>query len=168
MLGPEAAGLFYFRREHLDRLRVCSMAHGSMKNAADYMRIEIRLKDTAERFEGGAKNMVGFLGMAASVELLLQIGAEPIGRRILALTDLICRRLGEIGAVVESHRDQPEHNSGIVRVGLPGRDLSQVARQLLKRGVVVSVRGGGLHISPHAYNDEADIERLIEELKASG
>ena len=136
-----------------------------MTNASDYTRIEIRLKDTAARFEGAATNMVGFLGLAASVELLSEFGAAAIGERILAVTDLACRRLGEIGAVVTSHREQAEHKSGIVRFDLPGQDLQQVQRQLLKRGVVLSVRGAGLRISPHAYTNEADIERLAEELR---
>lgn len=165
LLGPEAAGIFFIRREHLDRIRVCCIGHGSMTNASDYSRIEIRLKDTAARFEGAATNMVGFLGLAASVELLLNLGAEAIGERILAATNLACRRLTEFGATVLSHREQPRHNSGIVRFDLPGKDLQQVARQLLKRGVVLSVRGGGLRISPHAYCNGADIERLIEGLQ---
>lgn len=164
MLGPEAAGLFYIAREHLDCLRVCCIGHGSMVHASDYTRIEIDLKKTAARFEGAAANMVGFLGLAASVELLLELGAEAISERILALTDLACRRLSEIGAVIASHRDRPEHKSGIVRFDLPGRDLQQVRRQLLERGVVLSVRGGGLRISPHAYCNEADIECLVAEI----
>jgi selenocysteine lyase/cysteine desulfurase len=165
MLGPEAAGLFYIAREHLDRLRICCLGNGSMAHASDYMRIEIRLKDTAARFEGAAANMVGFLGLAASLELLMELGADAIKDRILSVTDLACRRLADTGAVIASHRDKPEHNSGIVRFNLPGRDLQQVRRQLLERGVVLSVRGGGLRISPHAYCNEADVERLIEELR---
>jgi len=27
---------------------------------------------------------------------------------------------------------------------------------------VVSVRGGGVRVSPHFYNDEEDIERLVD------
>lgn len=164
MLGPEATGLFYIAREHLDRLRVSAIGHNSMVHASDYTKIEIDLKETAARFEPSAANMVGFIGLAASLELLLELGADAIGERILAVTDLACQRLAEIGAVVTSHRDEPQHKSGIVRFDLPGRDLQQVWRQLSKRGVVLSVRGGGLRISPHAYCNDADIERLVEEL----
>ena len=48
---------------------------------------------TAERYEGGSMNMAGFIGLNASLELLLRYGQEAIGRRVLEITDLACRRL---------------------------------------------------------------------------
>ena len=35
-------------------------------------------------------------------------------------------------------------------------------KKLLAAGVVVSCRGGGVRISAHGYNDEADVGRLLE------
>jgi selenocysteine lyase/cysteine desulfurase len=34
-------------------------------------------------------------------------------------------------------------------------------------GVHVSVRGDAVRVSPHVYNDEADIDRLVEVLRAT-
>ncbi len=166
LLAPEAVGLFYIRRELIDRLHPVGVGASSVVHAGDYTRIELDLKTTAARFEGGASNMLGDAAFAATLELLLGLGAEAIGQRILALTDLACRRLSEIGATVVSSRESPAHSSGIVLFDLPGRDLKEFRRRLLDRKIVTSHRSERLRISPHAYANEADVERFIEALRA--
>jgi selenocysteine lyase/cysteine desulfurase len=91
--------------------------------------------------------------------LLTRIGAEAIAERIFAVTDLACQRLEAAGAVIHSDRSA-QHKSGIVAFDLPGRDLAEVRRRCLAAGVVLSLRAGRLRISPHAYNNASDIERL--------
>jgi len=164
LLGPEGAGVFYLRRGHLDLLRPLGMGWNSVAHDRDFSRIELNCKDTAERYEGGTMNMAGFIGLNASLELLLRHGQEAIGSRVLEITDSACQRLTRAGAIVESCREHP-HGSGIVSFRLPGRDPDALRKQLLERRVVVSCREGRLRISPHAYIDESDIDRLIEGLK---
>jgi selenocysteine lyase/cysteine desulfurase len=161
LLGPEGAGLFYVRREHLDRIRPTGVGWHSVPH--DFSHIELVWRDTAARFEGGSQNMVGMIGLLESLKLLSGYGPEAISRRIFEITDLACRRLAGCGAVVASDRS-PEHKSGIVSFELPGRDSAALRRRCLERGVVLSFRGGRLRISPHAYNDEEDVERLIAAL----
>lgn len=160
MLGPEGAGLFYLRREHLELLRPIGVGWHSVAHASDYSRIELNYKPTAARYEGGTQNMVGFLGLAASLELLLQYGQEAIGERILHLTDRLCESLASAGATLYTQREG-DHRSGIVSCEFPGRDSLQLKQKLLQAGVVCSARAGKLRFATHAYNDESDIERLI-------
>ncbi|HEV3341536.1 MAG TPA: aminotransferase class V-fold PLP-dependent enzyme [Pirellulales bacterium] len=166
LLGPEGAGLFYVRAEHLDRLRPVGLGWNSVVQAHDFSRIELRLKPSAGRYEGGTYNMPGLLALGASLEMLADHPPEQISRRVVDLTDIICRRLAEVGAVVKSCR-RPEHASGIVSFDLPGRNLLEVRRHCRERQVVLSYRGGRLRVSPHAYNNTADIDRLIDSLRAS-
>jgi selenocysteine lyase/cysteine desulfurase len=165
LLGPEGAGLFYLKREHLDLLRPLGVGWHSVVHAADYGRIELDLKPSAARYEGGSQNMAGFLGLAESLELLLEFGPQEIGQRILEVTDLACERLLEAGASLYSLREG-DHRSGIVSFELPGQDALEVKRRLLSAGVVASARGGKLRIAAHAYNDSSDVERLIAALDA--
>lgn len=165
LLGPEGAGLFFIRREHLDRLRPLGLGWNSVVHAHDFGKLELLLKPTAGRYEGGTYNMPGLLALGASLEMLADYPAEQICQRLLDLTDAICDRLPEVGAVSSTCRER-EHASGIVSFDLPGRNLSDVRRTCRERQVVLSCRGNRLRVSPHAYNNAEDIDRLFEALKA--
>lgn len=163
LLGPEGAGVCFIRREHLETLRPFGVGWNSVVNELDFSTIDLRLKPSAARYEGGSVNSLGLLALGASMRLLAQYGQEALSRRILDLTDLACRRLEEIGAVLFSDRTG-DRRSGIVIFEMPGRDHEELRRGCFRRDVVISCRGGRLRISPHAYNNAEDIERLIDAL----
>lgn len=163
LLGPEGAGIFYIRREHLDLLRPIGLGWNSVAHAHDFARIELTLKDTAARYEGGSQNMAGMIGLASSVELLLELGQASIAQRILETTDMACERLQSIGAQIVSDR-RPDRKSGIVVFEIPGQDPVKLREKCLRQDVVLSCRSGRLRISVHAYNNPDDLDRLVEAL----
>ncbi len=163
MLGPEGAGLFYIRREHLQRLRPLGVGWNSVRHASDFSNITLDLRATARRYEGGSQNMVGVLALGASLQLLADSGLSAersaIADRVLAVTDYACRELEQAGARILSQRTGPRR-SGIVAFDVPGQDPDAFRQACLDAGVVLSCRGGKLRISPHAYTNAEDIERL--------
>jgi selenocysteine lyase/cysteine desulfurase len=170
LLGPEGAGIAYIRKEHLDRLRPSGVGWHSVPPGQDYTHIELNLRPTAARFEGGSQNSGGLIALGASLKLLLDLGIPALATAILDITELACERLREIGAKVVSDR-RPEHRggeqrSGIVSFELPGHDPLAVKRHAMRQNVVFGCRAGRLRISPHAYNNEQDLDRLIEALKS--
>jgi selenocysteine lyase/cysteine desulfurase len=168
LLGPEGAGLFYLRREHLERLHPVGVGWNSVKNEHDFHKIVYDLKDTAERYEGGSQNVAGLLALKASLDVLSRFPAEQIAWRVLEITDYACRRLTEAGAIVLSDRSAEANKSGIVSFEVPGRDPVAIRRHSFENNVILSCRAGRLRISPHAFNDETDIERLIGSMKQEG
>ena len=170
MLGPEGAGVLYVRAEQLDRLRPTGVGWNSMRQAYDFARIAWDLRPTARRFEGGSQNMVGVLALGASLQLLSDMGlsttASAVADQVLHVTDYACARLQEVGVSVQSHRDGARR-SGIVTFDVPGLDLEQLRRACLAAGVVLSCRGGGLRISPHAYTNSDDVQRLLDVICAA-
>ena len=163
LLGPEGAGIFYLRREHLDRLRPLGLGWNSVRSS-DFSHIELALKDSAARYEGGTNNMAGFVALGASLELLASRPRGAIADRVLAVTDLAVERLQQIGAKIASCREDARR-SGIVSFDLPGSDPPTVRKKCLAAGIVLSCRAGRLRISPHAYNNAADVEKLVEVLQ---
>ena len=168
LLGPEGAGIAYIRREHLDRLRPLGVGWHSVPTGQDYTHIELNLRPTAARYEGGSQNNAGMLALGASIKMLMDLGIDSLAAAILDVTERAGERLTEIGAKIVSDR-RPDHRggeqrSGIVAFELPGRDPLAVKRHALRQNVVFGCRAGRLRISPHAYNNEGDVDRLIEAL----
>ncbi len=165
LLGPEGAGLFYLRREHLDLLRAVGVGWNSVVQTLDFSNINLAIKPAAGRYEGGTYNMAGFAALGASLELFARYPSAEVAARVLHVTDEVCRRLNDLGADVASCRDEGRA-SGIVAFDLLGRNPAEVRKRCRERHVLLSCRGGRLRVSPHAYNDEDDIDRLVEALRA--
>lgn len=167
LLGPEGAGLLYIRRDRLDELRPIGVGWHSVVHATDFANIDLRLKPAAQRYEGGSQNMPGVMALGASLDLLAsledQYGRGAIARRVVAVAEAACERLRAIGATIHSDR-AAEHASGIVSFTLPKGDADAARKQALAAHVALSCRAGRLRISPHAYNNDQDIDRLISAL----
>jgi len=97
--------------------------------------------------------------MGASVGLMLEIGIAEIERRVLDLADQTRAVLSRLGGEIVAGDSQ------IVAARFPSSDVSRLARELKERRVLVSARHGNLRVSPHFYNDEADLERFEAELQ---
>lgn len=170
LLGPEGAGVFYCKRELLELLRPMNVGWNSVKQGNDFSRIEFDVRNAAKRYEGGTQNMVGFIGLNASLQLLVDFGLSSthslIGERVLAYSDEICVALESAGATVLSDRGD-NARSGIISFDIPGKSSDRVKRDLLSNGVVVSQRAGRLRVSAHCYNDQNDIDRLVAGIRSS-
>ncbi len=165
LLGPEGAGIFYCRREHLQTLRAINVGWNSVAQGNDYNRIELNLKTNAGRYESGSQNLVGFIGLLGSLETLFEYGlsheSNALGQRVIDITDHLVQRLHQLGGKVFSDRSTDAIKSGIVSFELPGCDSLKAKTALFEQGIIVSFRGGRLRAAAHAYNDESDVERLI-------
>lgn len=170
MLGPEGAGIFYTRTEHLPLLRSFYAGWNSVAGRHDFSRIVWQPREEAARFEGGSQNMAGFIGLAASLKLLQSLGvspqASPVADAILRITNVAHQRLQQRGAEMISPHELG-YESGILTFRVPDADPVQLRRRCLDAHVALSVRGGGIRISLHGYNNEDDLDRLVDVLFSS-
>jgi cysteine desulfurase / selenocysteine lyase len=167
MLGPEGAGLMFIRQPRLDELDPIMMGWGSIEQAHKFETTEMRLKNSASRYEGGSANMAGLLGFSESLELLLQAGCHDpssgFGEKILELSAHLEQQLVQGGAKVLRSPNRSQQ-SGIVSFEIPGQDSTLVRAKLLEQKIVVSVRHGQLRAAIHAYNTSSEINQLLGSL----
>ncbi len=166
LLSPEGAGIAYIRREWLPRLTPTGVGWNSVINSGDFGNIELDLKPTAARYEGGSHNMAGFLALGASLQLLIELGTENLAAAILDITERAAEQLTALGAQVCSPRTTGT-SSGILSAEFPGSDHNAVRRRCLEQGVAVACRAGRLRVSAHAYNNEEDLFKLINAIRVA-
>ncbi len=164
MLGPIGAGFLYIRRELLTRLDPVMTGWRSVVDRDNYYSYDSPLRQGGERFEAGSLNVAGLLGMEAALDLILTVGLETIERRILALTDYLIAGLQAHGCDITTPIAHRRERSGIVCFRCPGVDPTALAERIKAADVVVSLRGGVIRVSPHFYNTEEDLDRLLEAL----
>ncbi len=168
MLGPEGAGIFYCRRELIERTRPLMIGWLNVVNAQEFGNYDYTLKSDAGRFECGSYNIGGLLGLKASLELLNSAGVELVAQRVGTLGDRLIEGLRKKGYTVISPRGG-EQWSGIVSFASPTHDHAAVVRDLRRHHKTeIALREGRLRASPHFYNTEEQIERLIEHLPGHG
>jgi len=163
MLGPEGIGLFYIRADLLDRIRPPFVSWLSMKDPFDITHYRGDLHDDARRFEFATPNTGGIHALKAALELLLEVGIDQIEAHVLSLTDALCEGLRARRMTLRTPRGGLER-SGIV--GFEHRTLTPdtVVKHLEEAGVITAARAGVVRVAAHLYNDESDIQRLLDAL----
>ena len=127
--------------------------------------------NTARKFEiGGTSNYTGAIALGESLALVNEIGIENIEKRVREIAVYCMDRIEEIGGTLITHRD-PGHFGGIVIARL--YDDLDVDRMILKklhaRRIFIAQRFtdfiGGFRISCQYFNNEKDIDKMIDAMK---
>lgn len=117
------------------------------------------LPDDAAMYEGGVQAFAPLFALEASLDLILDCGQESIERRVLGLAQRCRDILTAHGGVLSPGADG-NGGSQIVTAAFRQRDSASLRRRLEDARVVVSVRQGNLRVSPHFFNNAADLDRL--------
>lgn len=170
MLGPEGAGFLYCHHELIPQLHPPVVGWMNMVEATRYEDYRFEFQPDARRFEPGTWNIPGICGLTAALELLLEIGIEPIWQRVDALNERLCAGLAQRGYRLFSPRRDPEERSGIVVFSAPDtvRPAAELVKQLGQQGIVIALRAGRLRASPHFYNRPDQIDALLAALPEAG
>jgi len=170
LLSPPGAGYLYVKDELIEKFEPPFVGWASVKpevfETIDFWDIwSLKLSETASRFEVGSPSFISLAGATEALKMLLNIGIENVERRILKLTDHLIEAVKNLGLELQTP-EESQCRSGIVnfKIGKP----QEVANMLSRKEIVISARANGLRVSPHFYNTEAEIDKLIEEIKRCG
>ena len=169
LLGPCGAGLFFVRKSLQVKLRPAVYGWHNIRCPNFVAQEQLVYPPDARRYEAGSANLLGLVGLNAAMELLMEIGVENIAARLLQQRSLLVPALQEKGWTVLQAGAPPQNASGIVSFYRPGVDLPALREKLMAAHMETSLRTdrSGRHyirVSPHFYNTDAEIHRLLENL----
>ncbi len=172
LCGPYGTGFSWIRPEVRETMApvqgywLANLTADDLRGDFDY---EIRSDLGARAYDlTCTANFLNFMPWTRSVEYLLECGLEHIRDHDLALAS---RLIAEIEQDRFEILSPTEGRAQTPIVVLRHHDESQNERcfeALRAADIDISLRRGALRVSPHLYNTEADINRLLELINSHG
>ena len=164
LMAGFGVGCVVFNADAIDRIKVTYAGRLSVKGGFEDAEYKLDWRDGAGRYQTGGLNTLGLTGLHASLSLVSEAGPEWTRQHTLGLLDKLVDGVQGMGYEVASDLT-PERRSQIMAFtsGDHTRD-GELVEQLTRANVAVTLRGRGVRVSPYFYNNEDDIERLLEAL----
>ncbi len=164
LLSPWGSGFVYVRKELVPLLEPAITSWMAFEGTDDFSRLteyNPTFRADARRFEMITLPYQDFVGMTASLGLLLEIGVRDIAEVTRAAHEPVVRWAQENDVRISSPLDD-RHRSAILCIA-PAKPVE--AYHGMKRArVVCSLREGSIRLSPHCYNTLEEMEKVIEVL----
>ena len=161
LLGPIGAGYIYVGQSVMDELNPRFIGWWGVEKLMEFGYFERTPLPDARKFQVGSPAMVAYVGLLESLKTLLKIPGKTRERVALDNADYLRKRLSENS--IPFYDFGPEHNSATV--SCEPQDVDNLHQELIKNKIHCSVRNGRLRISPHFYNNHAEIDKIIEHLR---
>ena len=159
MLGMMGIGALFLDRSLVERVRPVLLGWRSMVDGWDFDRASFDLLPDAGRFEEGSLPYPLIAGFAAALEVLHEVGVEPIAKHLQALVGRLAEGLEDLGCQVGP---APHVRRHILTFRHGDVDATELSDRLAAAAVVASVRRGAVRLSPHFYNTPAEMDTVVD------
>jgi selenocysteine lyase/cysteine desulfurase len=170
LLGPYGTGVGLFSPAVLDRLGVGDINWWAVRGAEDFNHLPstVELHPGARRYDAHeTAAFFNLMPLAESLRLLLEASPAVVQAHARALGDRLLAGLppGFEPACPVDERSR----SHVVAVRATTPEATRAAQKRLEAArVVTSLRGDRIRVSPHLYNDAADVDRFLAALGGPG
>lgn len=162
LLGPWGSGFTYVRRDVMASITPQPVSWMAVRGSDDFSTLidyDLTWRDDARRFEQVTLPYQDFAGMAASLELLREIGPKTVSEHILRYAQALLVGARERGIALVTPADNHAGTASVRPV-----DAKAASARLEAAGVIHSLREGTIRLAPHCYTNESDVARTLEAL----
>jgi cysteine desulfurase / selenocysteine lyase len=163
MLSGYGSGFVYISRELLAQTKPRAIGWLSTQNPYLLGNDEVHLRrDVSARAELGCPHFAGIFALGASIDLFKRISMPAIQERALELNRYLTNRLSEAGWKILSPIANEQERSAETLVQFD--EPAKIVKHLAERGVIVTEKPQGIRVATHLFNNESDIDRLLDGL----
>jgi selenocysteine lyase/cysteine desulfurase len=161
LLGTAGLGFLYVRKELIPALIPTNTGWFAQANITAMDITANRPSPTARRFEAGTPAVVNCYAVEAGLKIILEVGTDVIEERVKYLTRLYMDRLEEIEWPSITPREDERHGPMIC---VRANQVAQLFARLTQQDIVTSFRDDNLRATFHFYNNEKDVESIVQAL----
>jgi selenocysteine lyase/cysteine desulfurase len=166
LLGPYGRAFIYVAKRHQTGIPLEQTSYGrkAVRAEQDVYFTDTNYVSDARRFDMGERDHFISMEMASiGMEMMADWGAQAVGARLGALTVRLAAGLDDALRAGEVSFPQAKvRTPHILSLGFPDGVPKGLMQNLAAQKIYVAPRLGRLRVSPHVYNDEADIDRFAE------
>lgn len=161
-MGPLESGVLYVRRERLDEVTPAIVSHDYWSDDPKGIR----------KFELlGQRDDARLKGMEKTFDFLERLGAAAIESRAREIARKLRTAVARVPGAEVRGSGEDSVSGPVMKVNFPGKNLQRIYDRAWERhrlACALTAKGddvSGIRLSPHVYNTESDIDRVVEALK---
>ena len=166
LCGPMGTGLFYCNRKSSKLLEPITIGGES---AIMYEGSNLAFKELPDKFQTGFRNYVGIVGLESSANYLLNFGIKNIRAKNQYISNILREELSKIPNITLYGPEDPDVRTSIVSFNINGLDSQEIVDKLEKQNIILAVREimakKIVRISPHFFNNESQILKVVDAIK---
>lgn len=164
LLGTAGIGFLYVRSDLASRLNPTNTGWFAQADPAAMDIYHNVPAANARRFQAGTPPVPSCYAAAAGLGIILELGVANIEESVRALTGRCMDRLLESGISLATPRADQLRGP---QIAIRSTDENALVAALAERNIVTSCRAGNVRAMFHCYNDDSDVDALIEGLRAN-
>ena len=122
----------------------------------------IQLADDARRYTQSTISYVSVAGLTVALDELLSLGVDRIEEHARKLASILVDGIARYGWQPFRRHGDSAASSHIISVAHAGNSIEAAVATLRSHNILCGTRGGRIRISLAPYNDESDVNTVIE------